>query len=57
MNCLIENDIKFLCDVRKKPISRKHGFSKRQLEKAVSNIGIEYIHLPELGIVSKKDAI
>ncbi|WP_254493043.1 DUF488 family protein [Bartonella sp. B1099] len=54
LNCLIENNVKILCDVRKNPISRKHGFSKRQLEKAVSNIGIEYIHLPELGIASEK---
>ncbi|EJF78556.1 hypothetical protein MCQ_01276 [Candidatus Bartonella washoeensis Sb944nv] len=53
-DCLIENDIKILCDVRKNPISRKHGFSKRKLEKAVSNIGIEYLHRPELGIASEK---
>lgn len=54
LNCLIENDIKALCDVRKNPISRKHGFSKRQLEKAVNNIDIEYMHIPELGIASEK---
>ncbi len=54
LSCLIENNIKTLCDVRKNPISRKHGFSKRQLEKAVSNIDIEYMHLPELGIASEK---
>ncbi|WP_246067858.1 DUF488 family protein [Bartonella saheliensis] len=52
--CLMENNIKALCDVRKNPISRKHGFSKRQLEKAVINIGIEYRHLSELGIASEK---
>ncbi|WP_375623578.1 MULTISPECIES: DUF488 family protein [unclassified Bartonella] len=32
-----------MCDIRKNPISRKYGFSKRQLEKAVNNIDIEYI--------------
>uniref|UniRef100_UPI0035CED091 DUF488 family protein n=1 Tax=unclassified Bartonella TaxID=2645622 RepID=UPI0035CED091 len=42
------------CDVRKNPISRKHGFSKRQLEQAVSNIDIEYMHMPEFGIASEK---
>ncbi|WP_375693804.1 DUF488 family protein [Bartonella sp. AP32XZML] len=54
LSCLIENNIKTLCDVRKNPISRKHGFSKRQLEEAVSNIDIEYMHMPELGIASEK---
>ncbi|WP_375627098.1 DUF488 family protein [Bartonella sp. MU37NMGALS] len=54
LKSLIENNIKTLCDVRKNPISRKHGFSKRQLEKAVSNIDIEYMHMPELGIASEK---
>ncbi|WP_348602891.1 DUF488 family protein [Bartonella tribocorum] len=29
LNCLLENNIKILCDVRKNPISRKYGFSKR----------------------------
>lgn len=52
--CLMENNIKALCDVRKNPISRKHGFSKRQLEKAVNDIGIEYMHMPEFGIASEK---
>ncbi len=50
----MENNIKTLCDVRKNLISRKRGFSKRQLEKAVRNIDIEYIHMPELGIASEK---
>ncbi|UTO27808.1 DUF488 domain-containing protein [Bartonella harrusi] len=54
LDCLIENNIKTLCDVRRNPISRKHGFSKRQLEKAVNNINIEYMHMPELGIASEK---
>ncbi|EJF88313.1 hypothetical protein ME1_00771 [Bartonella vinsonii subsp. arupensis OK-94-513] len=54
LNQLIKNNIKLLCDVRKNPISRKYGFSKRQLEKAVNNIDIEYMHMPELGIASEK---
>ncbi|WP_375660704.1 DUF488 family protein [Bartonella sp. CL71SXKL] len=43
-----------MCDVRKNSISRNRGFSKRQLEKAISNINIEYMHMPELGIASEK---
>ncbi|WP_244426875.1 DUF488 domain-containing protein [Bartonella senegalensis] len=52
--CLIKNNIKILCDVRKNSISRQHGFLKRQLENAVNNIGIEYVHMPEFGIASEK---
>ncbi len=29
LNCFMENNSKALCNVRKNPISRKHGFSKR----------------------------
>jgi len=54
LNTLIQNDVRVLCDVRNNPLSRKFGFSKRNLEKYLCNIGVEYIHLPELGISSKK---
>lgn len=30
MNILIKNDIRILCDVRKNPLSRKFGFSKKK---------------------------
>jgi len=54
LNSLIQNDIHVLCDVRNNPLSRKFGFSKSNLLKYLSNIGIEYVHLPELGIKSEK---
>jgi uncharacterized protein (DUF488 family) len=50
LNSIISNDIKLVIDVRKNPISMKFGFSKRTLEKALSQVDIEYKHLPELGI-------
>jgi uncharacterized protein (DUF488 family) len=53
-NQLIKNDIKVLCDVRKNPVSMKYGFSKNQLKNIVENIGIKYLHFPELGIESDK---
>jgi uncharacterized protein (DUF488 family) len=53
-NLLIKNDIKTLIDVRKNPISRKYGFSKSTLSKTAGSLGIEYIHMPELGIESYK---
>lgn len=49
---LIENGVQLLCDVRKNPLSRKYGFSKTQLKKCVESLGIEYRHLPQLGIES-----
>lgn len=54
LNQLIENNIRVLCDVRKNPLSRKYGFSKRVLSETVASLGILYIHLPELGITSEK---
>jgi uncharacterized protein (DUF488 family) len=54
LNKLIINDVKVLCDVRKNPISMKYGFSKKQLQNACESIGIKYVHIPDLGIVSDK---
>ena len=54
LNILIKNNVQLLCDVRSNPISRKFGFSKGNLSKYLSNIGIEYAHIPELGITSDK---
>jgi uncharacterized protein (DUF488 family) len=43
-------DIKSLADVRSRPGSRRHPhFSARSLEAALNEIGIAYLHLPELG--------
>ena len=38
-----------LIDVRDRPISRRPGFSKRQLAAAVENAGMRYVHLQTLG--------
>jgi uncharacterized protein (DUF488 family) len=54
LNKLIINDVKLLCDVRKNPLSMKYGFSKNQLKRACESVGIEYLHIPQLGIVSEK---
>lgn len=54
INKLIVNDIKVLCDVRKNSYSMKYGFSKSQLKKACEGVGIEYVHIPEVGIESDK---
>ena len=54
LNKLIKNNVRLLCDVRKNAFSRKYGFSKKTLSKTLEIIGIGYIHMPNLGIVSEK---
>jgi len=54
INKLIVNDVRILCDVRKNSLSMKYGFSKIQLQNACKWVGIEYIHIPEVGIDSDK---
>ena len=53
INRLICHDVRLLCDVRNNPLSRKFGFSKGMLAHFLPKFGIEYIHIPELGIVSE----
>jgi hypothetical protein len=52
INLLIRHDVRVLCDVRNNPLSRKFGFSKSMLVNILPKINIQYIHIPELGIVS-----
>ncbi len=54
LNRLIQNNIQLLCDVRRNPLSRKYGFSKKTLSETLDKLGIVYKHIPELGIVSQK---
>ena len=53
INKLIINDVHVLCDVRKNAFSQKYGFSKSQLQKACTGVGIRYVHFPDLGIESQ----
>jgi len=52
INTLLAHHIAALVDIRKNPISRKFGFSKQQLINETKAFGIQYIHLPDLGIES-----
>ncbi|MDD3738006.1 MAG: DUF488 family protein [Lentimicrobiaceae bacterium] len=54
INKLIINGVNVLCDVRKNAFSQKYGFSKKTLELACKGTDIEYVHIPDLGIVSDK---
>lgn len=52
LDILVRNNVGLLVDVRKNPLSRKYGFSQKALKENVERIGVEYRHLPELGIES-----
>lgn len=52
-NGLLENGIEAILDVRANPISRKYGFARKSMSDIAGKLGIEYVHLPELGISSE----
>lgn len=54
LNTLLRSSVTVLCDVRRNPLSRKYGFSKKSLSKACETLDIVYIHLPELGIATEQ---
>jgi hypothetical protein len=54
LNQLIKAGVTLLCDVRRNPVSRKYGFSKSTLSEACMKVGIDYEHLPDLGIASSE---
>ena len=45
--------LKMIADLRKNPLSRKPGFSKRRLAAALESVGIDYRHYPGLGVPSE----
>lgn len=59
LNELLKCKVQVLIDVRRNPFSRKFGFSKGKLNDYCEKLGMEYRHIPELGIgsQSRKDLI
>ncbi|HFD86077.1 MAG TPA: DUF488 domain-containing protein [Gammaproteobacteria bacterium] len=53
LNGLMHNGIYRIIDVRNNPVSRRYGFHKSTLTRLCKKVGIEYVHYPELGIVSR----
>ncbi len=47
---MLRSGIMVILDVRANPVSRKYGFAKRSLSEIGAKLGIEYHHMPELGI-------
>lgn len=54
LNRLLRNNVKVLIDVRANPLSMKFGFSKHQLKKYCDSLGVQYMHIPEVGIQSEE---
>ncbi len=50
LNSLLEKGIDILVDVRYNPFSMNFSFTKNKLRKYLESVGIEYLHIPELGI-------
>jgi uncharacterized protein (DUF488 family) len=50
---LLRNGIRLILDVRANPISRRYGFSKKQLSEIAERLKLGYRHMPDLGIPSK----
>jgi uncharacterized protein (DUF488 family) len=54
LNKCIQKGIKRLLDVRRNAISRVWGFARSSLSNICNKVGIEYMHIPELGISGEK---
>lgn len=53
LDVLLRNGIRMLIDVRKNAYSRKYGFIGKTLERLCKDIGLEYTHVPDLGVPSR----
>ena len=52
LNKLIANNIMTVVDVRNNPQSMKYGFSKKSFSEYIAKAGMNYVHIPTLGIPS-----
>lgn len=50
LNGLLREGIECVVDVRNNPVSRRFGFHRSTLARLCDRLGLEYEHLPELGI-------
>ncbi len=54
MDRLLRAGIARLIDVRCNPVARRYGFHKSTLDRVSADLGIEYIHIPDLGVPSDR---
>ena len=53
LNALVSNQIELLIDIRRNPFSMNFVYIKDALMKRLMDVGIGYLHIPELGIESE----
>ena len=53
LDALKEAGVERVIDIRALPLSRRPGFSKSPLKAALSEVGIDYVHLKALGTPSE----
>lgn len=54
LNALVSNQIELLIDIRRNPFSMNFIYIKDTLMKKLKDVGIDYLHIPELGIESEE---
>lgn len=47
---LLRCGIQRVIDVRANPVARRYGFHRSTLQRNLGNLGIDYVHMPDLGI-------
>jgi len=52
LDLLLRKGIQRLVDIRCNPIARRYGFHKSTINRLCQDVGIEYVHVPSLGIPS-----
>jgi len=50
LDLLIQNEVEMLVDVRRNPFSMSSAYIGSRLGRTLKNAGIDYLHVPELGI-------
>jgi len=54
MDSLLRSGIAQLIDVRCNPVARRYGFHKSTLQRVCADLGLDYAHIPDLGIPSER---
>ncbi len=54
LDYLLKKGIRRIVDVRRNAYSMKYGFTRAVLRSAAENCGMDYVHVPEVGIESTK---
>lgn len=54
MDRLLRSGVAQLIDVRSNPVARRYGFHKSTLQRVCTDLGLEYAHIPDLGVPSER---